>query len=368
MRSALIFLISVCFATQLAAQQDYFYAENLVHNGQYAEGVRVLDHLIDSGAYADRPRFQMMTLNLAGDTKLHLKDTAGAVNCLEAALAYYDTLSAPRKADDWNHSEYYKAGERLAWVHYRQGHYTRADTLVRQIGCPGTYYPAKGRELLLAGDHYYNLRTKIFQKLNQPDSAFASIRKMRDKMNEPVHYLDSIFNITTNTIQHVQCVGYTKTGTEPGYLYFVAWLDETNTQNSIWFVNPSGHAIRILGRSTYNQENGQGFPANCYAMSLSPDEKYLAVECYTEGSNFIDVYSFPEILSAKKCVLNHSILAYPASVKIQGWQQAQLCIESEADLTKLNKRDRLAFPDYPKDGDVPLQYLFDPESRKFTKR
>jgi tetratricopeptide (TPR) repeat protein len=371
-RTALITLLFLFCYGHSSAQQDYFYAETLINNGQYAEGVRVLDHLIDSGAYADRPRFQMMTLNLAGNTKLQLHDTAGGTKCFEAALACYDTLTGPRKSDDWNHCEYYKAGERLAVVHYRQGRYAEAATLLRQIGCPGAYYSATGRDLLLTQDHYHSLRAKVFQKLNQPDSAFASIRSMRDKMNRPVRFLDSIFNVPSNTIQHVQCVGFNQRAitseNEPGYLYFVAWVDETHTQNAIWFVNPAGHAVVILGRSTNNAEDAQNFPANCYAMSLSPDEKYLAVECYTEGSNTVQVISFPEMLAEQKCNVKYELVAYPAALTIKGWLQSQLCLESEADLTKLNKKGRLQFPDYPGDDAKKEEFLFDPESGKYSRK
>lgn len=357
------------------AQQDYFYAETLIDNGQYAEAVRVLDHLIDSGAYADRPRFAMMTLNLAGNTKRNLGDTAGARNCFERVMHCYDTLSVPRKADDWNRREYYKGGQELAWLHYCSGNYNLANSLLVRIGKPGAYYSATGLDGLHAEDHYAFLRCAVFQKLNQPDSAFACIRAVRNKEDHPVaHTLDSMFDVSTNTIQHVKAVPFTwqrdqAKNKTPAYLYFVSYVNAAHTQCSVWFINPEQGALSILAQSQYNTTDPQNFPANCYAMSLSPDEKYLAVECYTEGSNTVQVISFPELIAEKKCIVKHELIAYPAALTIKGWQHTQLCLESEADLTKINKKGRLQFPDYPGDDAKKAEYyLFDPESGKYSHR
>lgn len=373
MRAALIFFIFILFAGKATAQQDYFYAENLFDHGQYAEAVRVLDHLIDSGAYNDRPRFQLMTLNMAATTKLYLKDTTGAKKNLAAAMSYFDTLSGPRKSDDWNHREYYIAGEHLARVHYAQHDYKAAHDLLKQIKCPGEYYSATGIDVLIAEDNYYSFCAQLFQKENQPDSAFACIRKMRDREYFSVRKLDSIFDVRTNYIHHVKCVPYTLANIDlpykkPGYLYFVAWTDETNTQRSTWFVNPERGTIEIIGQSTFNMEDDRDFPANCYDMSLSPDEKYLAVECYTEGSNTVQVISFPEILTQKKCIMKHELLAYPASITIKGWERSQLWLECEADLTKLNKKSRLSYMDYPADDAKKSEFLFDPENGKYSRK
>lgn len=366
--SAIIFL-----ATHLHAQKDYFYAETLLENGQQAEAVRVLDHLIDSGAYADRPRFLMMTLNLAGSTKRYLKDTLGAKKCYEAAMACYDTLSNALQADNWNHREYYLAGQDLAWMHYTSGDYIGANKLLITIGYPDEYYSATGSDVLYAQEGYCGFRAKIFQRLNQPDSAFYWILKRRDNESSGVRTFDSIFDVRTNHIGHVKFVYYSTKSTDqdtksPGYLYFVSWNDKENTQHSIWFVNPEIGRLQILGRSTWNMDDVQNFPGNCYDMSMSPDEKYLAVTCYTEGSNYIEVFSFPEILNEKRCVVKQSILAYPAAVEIKGWENSMIIVESEADLTRLNRKERLSPSDYPKDGDVNELFLFDMESGKYSKK
>lgn len=359
-------------ALQLNAQQDYFYAENLIDHGQHAEAVRVLDHLIDSGAYNDRPRFLMMTLNLAGTTKRQLHDTTGAKKCFESVMAYYDTLSGPGRSDDWNRREYYKAGFELARLHFSGSHqWNTANTLLTKIGEPGDYYSSTGSDVLVAQESYCRLRTSVFQKLNLPDSAFHYIRKIKDRQNVPVQFLDSIFKVPTNFISHVKFVSYSgKSENEnniPGCLYFVAWHDESNNQHSIWFTNPERGQIQILNHSTFNKYDPMNFPANCYDMSLSPDEKYLAVTCYTEGSNFIDIYSFPEIINERRCVEKQNILAYPSSVEIKGWSESGLIVESDADLTRYNKKQRMNF-DVTDNPDAKDLYLFDPESGKFSKK
>lgn len=370
MRTLLIAALLFC-SVKSFAQQDYFYAETLIDNGQYAEAVRVLDHLIDSGAYNDRPRFLMMTLNLAGTTKQYLKDTSGAKKCFESVMACYDTLSGPRRSDDWNRREYYKGSSNLARLHFESQHWTTANTILAKIGEPGEYYSATGSDVLNAQEDYCQLRTSVFQKLNQPDSAFDYIRKIRDRQNVPVQFLDSIFDVPTNFIQHVKFVSYSpkseNTNHIPGYLYFAAWTDETNNQHSIWFINPDRGQIQIISHSVFNQNNPQNFPANCNDMSLSPDEKYLAVTCYTEGSNHIDIFGFPEILNEKRCVLKQSILAYPSSVEIKGWENAQLILECDQDLLRLNKK---AHPnwDVTENPDVKYLFLFDPETGKYTKK
>ncbi len=362
----------IFLASHLHAQQDYFYAENLIENGQKAEAIRVLDHLIDSGAYVDRPRFAMMTLNLAGSTKRALGDTAGARKCFESVMHCYDTLSGPRKSDNWNRREYYKGAFYLAEMHFHElKQWSTSNAILANIGEPGDYYSATGSDVLLAQERYCKLRTSIFQKLNQPDSAFQYIRQIRDRENVPVQLLDSIFDVSTNSIRQVQFVSYSATSQNtnniPGCLYFVAWNDETNNQHSIWFINPERGQIQILNHSVFNNNDSQNFPANCYDMSLSTDEKYLAVTCYTEGSNFIDIYSFPEIINEQRCVEKHSILAYPSSVEIKGWESSMLVVECDQDLTRLNKKMHPNW-DVSENPDVKLLYLFDPESGKYSKK
>lgn len=367
-------LISVILfiATYAGAQQDYFYAENLIAHGQHAEAVRVLDHLIDSGAYADRPRFAMMTLNLAGKTKRYLKDTLGAQKCYEAVMSCYDTLSKALKTDNWNSREYYLAGNDLAWIHYTQGAYSIANKLLLTIGYPGEYYSSTRSDVLDAQDNYCGFRAKVFQKLNQPDSSFIWILKRRDKESSAARIFDSIFGNKSNHLGHVQFVYYSMKSTDlniksPGYLYMVSWNDAENIQRSIWFVNPEQDNIHILGQSRYNSDDPQNFPANCYDMSLSPDQKFLAVSCYTEGSNHIEVFSFPEILNEKRCVLKHSILAYPSSVDVKGWQNSSLILECDQDLTRLNKK---AHPnwDVTENPDRKMLFLFDPETGKYSRK
>ena len=365
--SAFIFL-----AAGLNAQQDYFYAEDLFYQEKYTEAIKVLDHLTAAGAYADRPRFAMMTLNLSGTAKLYTKDTVGAKQAFISVMACYDSLTPPRKADDWNKREYYIGGEKLAWLCYRQHDYVKAGDLLKRIGYPGHYYSATGSDVLAAQDDYCRFRSFVFQKLDQPDSAFTWILKIRDNENPIVHPLDSIFNSKTNHIGHVKFVFYTQKCADPnihspGYLYFVPWNDEQNTQHSIWMVNPESGNMSILGMSTYNLDDPKNFPANCYDMSLSPDEKYLAVTCYTEGSNHIDIFSFPEILAEKRCMLLQNILAYPSSVEIKGWDKSDLIVESDADLTRYNKKGKLNFDVMP-DPDVRALYLYDITTGKFSKK
>lgn len=372
MRTLLIVALLFC-SVKSFAQRDYFFAETLIDNGQHAEAVRVLDHLIDSGAYNDRPRFLMMTLNLAGTTKRSLGDTLGAKKCFESVMGCYDTLSVPRRTDDWIHREYYRAGNALAWMYYRSGDFSKANSLLNSIGYPGEYYSATGSDVLNEQEGYCALKTDIFQRQNQPDSAFYWICEIRDHEYYFVRKLDSLFKNRTNNIRHVRFVHYTIKSSDaeihsPGYLYFVTWNDKDNMQHSVWLVNPEHGHIDILGESTYNLEDQQNFPANCYDMSLSPDEKYLAVTCYTEGSNFIDIYSFPELLNERRCLEKQSILAYPAQVEIKGWENSMLIVESEADLTRLNRKERLSPTDYPKEGDIKESFLFDVESGKFTKK
>ena len=369
MRVVLVLAFLFC-SVKSFAQQDYFYAETLMANGQHAEADRVLNHLIDSGAYVDRPRFAMMTLNLAGFNKQFLKDTAGARKCFESVLACYDTLSPAHQADNWNHREYYRACEDLAQIHYASHDYAGAKSLLVKVGPPGQYYSVTGSDVLAVQDSYYGFFAHIYEKLNHPDSAFMCIRKIRDNENRPVRKLDSIFEVATNNIGSIRSVRYSATSTDPdikspGYLYFVAWNDDKNNQHSIWFVNPEFGKLEIIGESTYNMEDPHNFPANCYDMSLSPDEKYLAVTCYTEGSNTVDIFSFPEILDEQRCVLKQSVLAYPASVEIIGWEQSLLILECDRDLTRLNKK--LSSNWYTNESSMAL-YLFDVESGKYTKK
>jgi tetratricopeptide (TPR) repeat protein len=366
--SAFVFL-----ASHISAQQDYFYAENLIDNGQYAEAVRVLDHLIDSGAYADRPRFAMMTLNLAGTTRLYLKDTAAAQKCFEAAMQCYDTLSIPRRSDDWNHREYYKAGEHLATVHYARKEYGAANRLLLQIGAPEQYYSATGSDILTAQTAYYSLRTRVFEKLDQPDSALASIRRIRDSEYHAPRMLDSIFNIETNVIRCVKLVPFTlipadTRGTGAGSLYFASWKDKDNTPHSIWFVNYERGGLSILGQSSSGQKDAPHFPASCNAMSLSQNEQFLAVECSSEGTTWIDIISFPELLSQRECIVKHSITPYPGMASIESWENNLLCVKSDADLTKLNKKSRLSMPDVFGTVDDRQKFLFDPLSGKYTRK
>ncbi len=371
MRTLLIVALLFC-SVKAFAQRDYFYAETLIDNGQHAEAVRVLDHLIDSGAYNDRPRFLMMTLNLASSVKSSLGDTIGARKCCESVMAYYDTLSDPQRSDSWNHTEYYRAGRHLAAMDYKSGNYRAANALLITIGYPGQYYAATGSDLVSTQDHHCSLRTKIFQKLNQPDSAFHWICAIRAYESVMVRKLDTIFNDRSNDIRHVRFVPYTSDSANPnlhspGYLYFVAWSDNENNQHSLWLLNPDRSGCRIIGQSTYNLEDAQNFPANCYDMSLSPDEKYLAVTCYTEGSNFIDIYSFPEILNEKRCVLKQSILAYPSTVEVKGWENSLMIVECDQDLTRLNKKTKPNW-DVTPNLDLKMLFLFDPESGKFSKK
>jgi hypothetical protein len=147
----------------------------------------------------------------------------------------------------------------------------------------------------------------------------------------------------------------------------IAWKDKDNTQRSLWFVNPEHGDIRVVGQSTFNLDDPQNFPANCYDMSLSPDQRYLAVTCYTEGSNHIEVFSFPEILNENRCVLKHSIIAYPSQVDVKGWTKSSLILECDQDLTRLNKK---AHPnwDVTENPDKKFLFLFDPESGKYSRK
>ena len=366
-----ILLISalVLVATHLFAQQDYFYAESLIDEGRHAEAVKVLDHLSASGAYADRPRFAMMTLNLAGTTKLYLKDTAGSIQAFTSAMACYDSLTPPRRADDWNKREYYLAGKNLAQVRVSQGEFLQANDLIKKIRYPGHYYSSTGHDVLIAQDLHCMIRARIFCHLNQPDSALSWLRRFRSTEDTKVpHHLDSIFDVQTNFINSVKCVAYTmaESSHRNSFLLFAAWHGEKNTQHSIWFTIPETGKMEIIAHPIHNIDDQQNFPANCYDMSLSPDEKYLAVTCYTEGSNSIDIFSFHEILHERKCILKQTILAYPSSVEIKGWEKRNLLVESDADLTRYNKKTRNNF-DVTDNPDVKRLFLFDPESGKFSK-
>jgi hypothetical protein len=365
--SAFLLIVNCSFA-----QQDYFYAETLIDNGQHAEAVRVLDHLIDSGAYVDRPRFEMMTLNLAGNTKLYLKDSAGAKNCFESVLACYDTLRDPLKADDWNQREHYHACENLARLHYYRQEFVHAKELLIMVGPPQGYYSATGSDVLTAQDSYFSFFAMVYEKLCQPDSALTCMRNIRDAEYRSVRKLDSIFDVTTNNMGSVKCVPFSMNSSDskmvsPGYLFFAAWHDAENTQHSIWFVHPESGPIAIIGESTHTMNDANNFPANCYDMSLSPDEKYLAVTCYTEGSNNIDIYSFPEILSEHTCIEKQSIGAYPSAVEIKGWEDNQLIVESDADLTRYNRKVRTGW-DVTENPDDKALFLYDLESGKFSKK
>jgi hypothetical protein len=363
--SAFILLIS-----QLHAQKDYFYAATLLENGQYTEAVRVLDHLIDSGAYADRPRFAMMTLNLAGSAKQYLKDTVGAKECFQAVMTCYDTLSKPMKSDDWNKREYFSAGRSLAGMHYHAGDYTTANNLLHKIGYPGRYYSSTGSDVEQAQDSYCSFRARTFQKLNRPDSAFNWILKLRDRENPIVKPLDSIFNVKTNVIYHISCTSFSDENYDSlqnytGTVYCVGWKDKNGHPYSVWLKHVIGRS-EILGMGSVSSDSD--FPLCPDSMSLSPDEKFLAIEGSAEGANWIDILLFQPLIKEKNCTRYCSIQPYPGLVYIVGWENESLIVKSDADLTKLNKKNRLSMPDVFGTIDDKQLFLFDPESGKYSKK
>lgn len=370
MRLSLIFSLLVLFSARLSAQKDYFYAQTLIGHGQHAEAVRVLDHLTDSGAYAERPRFAMMTLNLAGSTKLYLQDTAGAVHCFESVLRCYDTLSGPNQREYGNQREYYIAGQSLADVHYHRHEYTHALELLQRIGEPGPYYSSTGLDVLNAGIVYQSLFVRTFERLDRPDSAFAHIRKMRgSNETRPQNVLDSIFRVETNVIHYVQSVPYTMMNMDaaekkPGYLYFVQWNDKDNAPHSIWFTNPAQGPLNILGTSGFSQHFVQDFPASCCVMRLSPDEKFLAVESFADGRGWVDIFSFPEIITEQRCVVKRSIAPYSGKVNIVAWEHSLLYVQSDTDLLRPNKNPA----NTPVHANKRLEFLCDPENGKFSRR
>lgn len=372
MRTLLISIL-VFLVAPLSAQQDYFYAQTLIDNGQSVQAVRVLDHLIDSGAYADRPRFAMMTLNLAGTTKEFLQDTAGAAQCFVSAIACYDTLRAPLKSDNSNHREYYKACENLAWIYYYNRQYSLANSLLLHVGPPGEYYSSTGTDVLAAHDGYYAFRCKIFQKLNLPDSAFTCIRKMRDAEYTARRQLDSTFDIATNSIQHIAIVPFKSLMTDQnctmaGYLYFVAWKDAFNQPQSVWFVNYDSRGLEIIGWSSGKGVDLLRFPQSPVAMCLSADEKYLAVENQHDSASWIELLNFGDLIGAKTFKRENSISPGPGACHIVKWEKGALLIESNSDLTRLNKKNRLGSVDLFGNPEAMQIYAFDPESGKYTKK
>lgn len=366
----LLFSVIILLASQLYAQKDYFYAEDLAFDSKHEEALVVLNHLIDSGAYSDRPRFAMMTLNLAGTTKRYLKDTVGAQKCFEAAMACYDTLSKALKKDAWNQREYYMAGEDLAWIHYDRGDYAKANNLLQLIGYPGSYYSSTGSDVLMAEDGYCGFRARVYQKLNKPDSAFAWILKIRDNENPIVKPLDSIFNVKSNVIYHIVCSSFLGKNenprlNSPGIIFCVGWKDKKGDPYSIWIIQKYGRS-EILGIGSTSAESD--FPLCPDTMSISPDEKYLAIGGSAEGANWVDIIAFQSLIKEKLFTRTFSINPYPGLVYIVGWEKELLVLRSDADLTKLNKKSRLSMPDVFGGVDEKELFLFDPESLKYSKK
>lgn len=370
MRQCWLIAVFLLFAGCLYCQQDYFFAENLVAEDKNAEAAKVLNHLIDSNAYVDRPAMHMKTLNLAGTVNHYLKDSARSKKCFRSAIAYYDTLSHGYKENDFIKREWYIASTELAEWSLDDHRPDETIALLKNTGPPGEYYSATGQDVLVAKDHYYDLLSSSFQMLNKPDSAFWYLCKVHE--DNPLWQFALLFRDTGNHLVNVNAVYFTSQQNESetmhAHLYVATWMNSHSESNTIWCVKPEQGMAKLIGKSDGAVNDSSRLPLSVSAISLSETSKWLAVECYAEGNTWIDVISFDELVQKRIYATECSIDPYPGNVSLHGWDNEFVIVESDADLTKLNKATRLSMPDLFGTTDDTAEFLFDPEKKKYTKR
>lgn len=371
MKARLIFFISLLFASSGAAQEDYFHAEQLASEGKDKEASVVLMRLIDSNVYVTRPGLHMKTLNLAGEVNYTLHDTVRSEYCYRSAIRYYDTLNNSNKQNDFIRRERYIAYRELSQNACERNEAGKAIALLNECGPPGTFFTADANDLVIAEDQYYKMKSSAFRQMGRPDSAFWYL--CRIQVNNPLYETGKIFRDPKNKLVNVVSVpfGQTVSGDAdpgPGILYAATWKDELNTSNTIWAVQYASERNLLLGLSSPVKSDTAYFPDTVNELQLSADERWLAVSCQSEGSTWIEIIHFPELIALQTCKVRSTINPSPGNIRLRGWEGNFLRIESDADLLQLNKRDALTTDDLFETTEDVKTFLYDVEKTKFVKQ
>ncbi|HTF04594.1 MAG TPA: hypothetical protein VK826_11240 [Bacteroidia bacterium] len=371
MRKSLLFLLFLLFFVAGNAQRDYFMAEALIDQDKQAEAVKILDDLIDSNVYVSRPSMHMKTLNLAGSTKRFLNDSAGSKSAYRSAIAYYAKLN-PVQKDDYTKREWYIAHSELASWAWQDEDYALAMHHLDATGAPGPYYSSTGHDVTVERDWHYDLRARIFQKQNQPDSAFHCLRQITE--NDHLRKINAMLISNRFSLVNVEGLFYGRNLNisqypDAGYLYVLNLReDSSHAYQTVWFIHYAGGRKEIIGESSYVIGDTSGFPNTAFDISLSQNEEYLAVECEAKGANWIEIIDFRTLIKEHRCVIAQSITPYPGLVYITGWENNLLLISADIDLTKLNRKDHLSTQDLFGTIDDKKDFLFDPVEKKYSRK
>lgn len=74
-----------------------------------------------------------------------------------------------------------------------------------------------------------------------------------------------------------------------------------------------------------------------HALSVSPDQRYLAVLSAAEGHPLVEVFDLPALLQQQSQTPLYQLNPYPGAIELIGWQQQSLLVASNVPLDQLQQ-------------------------------
>lgn len=106
-------------------------------------------------------------------------------------------------------------------------------------------------------------------------------------------------------------------------IYVTKQKDSTNA----WYIMDKSNGKSLIGYdfSMFN---------SIFQMTVSPDEKYLAILSAGEGHPVVEILDLQKLLKNKEYKKLAELNPYPGYISIKKWQKNKLIIESDAMLTE----------------------------------
>jgi hypothetical protein len=155
-------------------------------------------------------------------------------------------------------------------------------------------------------------------------------------------------------------VKYITDGSETeGLLIFINYKEQDVPfhYTNVYLLNKTGYNTQLVGDTA-------AF-IGMYEISVSPDSKYIALSISGEGHPWVEIYDLQQLIIEQKKVLISELNPYPGSVKIIGWKDENLVVESDVDLLLMSEGNEIdsneLFENYKK-------FIFNIFTRKITEK